>query len=332
MPLSVNSPIVAADIDHIKMLKDLKVWLLKGFNDDKIVIKKDAVYAPQIKSANPIIKAIAPGSKLKILTPAEITALNNFVAAYEGWARELDQMGMDLDPEEDQAVKDLKEVLGPRFPEPFVKMEAVNVMDLEKALDQRMAPNADKTNLRAFAATLKAPGGLERLGKIIAADLFNGNTDRFHPNRKKAITVGGVTINLRCLVNVGNVFRVETAGGSEVGALDFVDPQALFKDTNQPLTQVEKNVDKLWPGRILADKKLRNLFADDVVHDLEAILSPRKSIFSLKTKLGSGASGRIATGMAEGTKLIKSKLEAKYNPNRWTTGILDRYKIICQVR
>ena len=139
-------------------------------------------------------------------------------------------------------------------------------------------------------------------------------------------------MNLRCLVNVGNVFRVDTADGSEMGALDFVDPQSRFWDPNQSLAQAEKHIDKLWPGRILADKKLRNLFAEDVVHDLEAILNPRKSMLSLKTKLGSGAAGRLATGMAEGTKLIKSKLEAKYNPNRWTTGVLDRYKIICQVR
>jgi hypothetical protein len=311
------------------MFKDLKVWLLVGFNNDKVVIKKDAVHAPQIKSANPVIKAIAPNSKLKILTPAETMALNQFVAAYETWSREYHAMGLDIDPDEDQAVRDLKEVLGPRFPEPFVKMEAVNVTDIEKALEQRMS--GDKTSLQAFAATLNAPGGLEKLGKIIAADLFNGNRDRFYPGKASSKTIGGVTINLRCLVNVGNVFRVETDTGSEVGALDFVDPNALFKDISEPLEQGEARAGKLWPGRLLANKKERNAFAEDVVHDLEAILSPRKSTFSLKTKLKFGAAGRVANGMVEGAKLIKSKLESKYNPNRWKPGILQRYKIICQV-
>ncbi len=330
MSLSVDNPIVANDIDKIKMFKDLKVWLLVGFNNDKVVIKKDAVHAPQIKSANPIIRAIAPNAKLKILTPAENMALNQYVMTYEAWARDYQLMGLALDPDEDQAVQDLKLVLGPTFPEPFVKMQAVNVTDIEKALEQRMG--GDKANLRAFTDTLNAPGGLEKLGKIIAADMFNGNRDRFYPGKRSSKTIGGTTINLRCLVNVGNVFRVETAGGSEVGALDFIDPNALFKDISEPLDQGERRTGKLWPGRLLANKKERNAFAEDVIHDLEAILSPRKSMFSLKTKLKSGAAGRIATGMVEGAKLIKSKLEAKYNPNGWRPGILQRYTIICQVQ
>lgn len=331
MSLSVNSPIIYTDIDHIKMLKDLKVWLLIGFNNDKVVIKKDAVHAPQIRSVNPIIKAIAPTSKLKILTPAETAGLNQFVKLYEDWSREYEAMGLDLDPDEDQAVKDLKTVLGPMFPEPFVKMEAVALTDLEKALEKRLAPNSNKADLRAFTATLNAPGGLERLGKIIAVDLFNGNRDRFFPGSKSEKTIGGVSFKLRCLVNVGNVFHVTSAAGGEIGALDFVDPNSLFKDINKPLAEAERAANKLWPGRILADKKLRNAFAEDVVHDLETILSPRKSTFSLKTKLNSGAADRLSKGMAEGGRLIKSKLEAKYNPNRWTQGVRERYMIICTV-
>jgi len=328
--LSVNNPIVAIEIDKIKMFKELKVWLLVGFNNDKVVIKKDAVFAPQIKSSSPAIKAIAPNSKLKILTPAENNALMSYVTNYEEWAREYEAMGAILDPEEDQAVKDLKEALGPNFREPFVKMEAQNVTDIEKALEQRAAGN--KTNLRAFTATLNGPGGWERLGQIVAADMFNGNRDRFYPNLGRALDFRGHTLKMHVLVNPGNVFRVDATHGSQVGALDFVDPNCFFKDINEPLAVGEQRTGKKWPGRLLANKSDRKRLADEIVHDLELVLNPRKSMFSLKTKLKSGAADRLVTGMIEGAKQIKTKLEAKYNPNRWTQGTTDRYKILCEIK
>lgn len=328
MALSLNSPIATNDIYHIKMFKALKVWLLIGGENDKVVIKTDAIHAPQYKSASPIVKAVAAGARVRILTPAELFALKEYVRLYEEVAKAYQDMGMDYNPDEAPAVSDLKQSL--TFGFPFVKMEAVNVMDLEGALQDRLAGN--KGDLRAFTATLNAPGGLERLGKIIAVDLFNGNTDRFYPGSASAKTIAGVTFNLRCLVNVGNVFRVTNTAGPEVGALDFIDPNSRFKDINTPLATAETSAGEPWPARLLADKKRRNDFAKDVVHDLEAILSPRKSRFSLKTKLKGDAASRIATGMVQGAQLIKSKLEAKYNPNRWTSGIRDRYLIICQVK
>jgi hypothetical protein len=330
MPLSVNNPIFANDIDHITMFKALKVWLLTGPNDDKVVIKSDAIQQVQYKSASPIVKAIAPGAKLKILIAPEIAALKQFIADYEQIAQAYQALGMAYRPDEAQAISDLK--LSLTFGFPFVKMEAVDVKDLKEALNNRLGPNADKTDLRNFTTTLNAPGGLERLGQIIAVDLFNGNKDRFYPGAAGTELIGGVNFNFRCLVNVGNVFRVATVGGSDVGALDFIDPQSVFKDINTPLSQAEATAGTPWPGRVLADKKQRNEFAKDVVHDLESVLSPRKSAFSLKTKLKGDAASRLANGMVEGAQRIKSKLEVKYNPGRWTPGITDRYMVMCQVQ
>lgn len=330
MALGLNNTIVSGDIYHFKMFKDLKVFLLIGADNDKVVIKTDAIHAPQIKSANPIIKAISPGSKLKILTPAELAAVKQACETYEYLAREYKEWGIDWNPDEAPAVKSLKESLGFGFP--FVKMEAVNVKDLEGALANRLS--GDKRDIRAFTATLNAPGGLETLGKIIAADMFNGNTDRFFPGSASTKTVGGVDFNLRCLVNVGNVFRVNTAAGSEVGALDFVDPQSKFKNINQSLSDIEEPGDKStwWQARVLVDRSKRKDFAKDVDHDLEKILSPHKSKFSLKTKLNFGSVDRIDKGMVEGARLIKAKLEQKYGPNNWTPAIRERYDIICKVK
>jgi hypothetical protein len=190
----------------------------------------------------------------------------------------------------------------------------------------------NKGDLQSFILALTTAGGLEKLGKIIAADLFNGNTDRFFPGSKGTKTIGGVTFSLRCLVNVGNVFAVISTGGPETGALDFIDPNSLFKNMHEALATAESNAGVLWPGRTLVQKKTRDAFAADCIHDLEALLDPKKSKLRLTTKLGRNADGRLAAGMVQGAQLIKAKLEQKYNPNNWTQGARDRYMLMCQVR
>jgi hypothetical protein len=326
MALSLDIAFTSNDIDHITMFKDLKVWRLQGNNNDSIVIKTDAVHQPQLKSASPIIKAISTASKLKILSAGEILALKSFVSTFEDIDRAYRDLGMAYRPNEAGAVADLKQSL--TFGFPFVKMAYVQQTNLESALESRLG--GDKTDLQEFTATLNAPGGFERLGKIIAADLFNGNTDRFFPGSASTKTIGGVTFDLRCLVNVGNVFRVRLGAGSEVGALDFVDPNSNFKNINTPLAQIE-GPGLQWPARILLDRTLRKDFAKDIVHDFELILSPHKSKYSLKTKLKMDAASRLVDGMVQGAQLITAKLQLKYNPNGWTPGITDRYNIICQV-
>src|ERR1700750_2713603 len=109
MPLSVSNPIVFTDIASITMFKALKVWLLKGHNDDKVVIKIDAIHAPQIKGAKTFIKVVDPRAKVKILTPAERTGLSAYVTATEDFNRDYKAMtGTDFDADEVEAVKDLK--------------------------------------------------------------------------------------------------------------------------------------------------------------------------------------------------------------------------------
>ncbi len=328
MPLSVNNTIVTADIEHITMFKNMKVWRLEGSANDQIVIKIDHPQAPQIKAANIIIKAVDPRAKLKILTTAERQAIKQFVDDFENLVTYYQALGVTYGADQAAAIASLKQSL--TFTEPFVKMEALNLRDLEGALTVRMT--GDKTDLRSFAATLIAPGGLETLGAIVAADMYNGNKDRFYPGSHGTRTIGTVALNLRCLVNVGNVFKINTGTGSALGALDFVDPQSRFKDPNIPLAQAEAAAGEKWPGRYLSEKWRRQAFAKDIVHDLEAILSPKKSRFSLKSKLPSDAASRIEKGMVQGAKQIAAKLEQKYNPNGWNQGLRDRYMIISQVK
>jgi|SRR5215467_966985 len=322
MPLSLDGLIDSNDIAEITMLKFKKVWLLTGFLGDQIVIKKDSVYTKQYDSVNPIVEAVAPDATLRILAASEVASLNNYVIRFTKLTSDWQNHQATYRANEAPAIAALKVVL--TFPEPFVKMRAVRVTDLEKALAKRLAPNADKKDLRTFTATLNASGGLERLGEIIAVDLFNGNTDRFYPGGSGLdTTIGGMTFQLRSLVNVGNVFKIMTDAGNQVGALDFVDPNSPFKDIDQDLATAEQG--EGWQGRLLADRTKRKNFAKDVVGDLEKLLNPHKGRFSLRHKLNRNAAERVEHGMVEGTRLIKKKL-ASLSPTR--QGVQQRLQVI----
>jgi hypothetical protein len=190
---------------------------------------------------------------------------------------------------------------------------------------------AIRANLKAFTATLNAKDGLERLGTIIAVDLFNMNQDRFWPDAPQTEQIGGFEFHFRCLRNIGNVFRIDTGdGSSEVGALDFIFRKEGFTDINKPLAECER-AGGPWGGRILADKARRLAFAKDVAHDLERALNPLNGGFGLKTKLHSDAANRISAGMVTRARVIWGKLQMKYHPNNWTAGTSERQAILAQV-
>lgn len=331
----MNNPIVANDISRIAMFKQLKVYLLKGNAQDKLVIKTDAIQTPQYKSANTIVKAVDHSARVKILSKQEEQALKDYCDSWDdldSFYADLIRQGLPVkNPFEDSrdAVTNLKQSL--TFGFPFVKMEAHNLRDLEGALKDRAAGN--KQDLQAFTQTLTEKGGLEKLGHVVAVDLFNGNTDRFFPGTNNNVTIGPYNIHLKALVNVGNVFVVLTGGGFKVSALDFVDPQSRFKDLNQPLANLEASSSKedQWPGRVLISSSRRSAFASDIVHDLEKILHPKKHALSLKSKLGVFAARRLESGMIAGAQAIRQKLFTKFN-GKWTAGAKERYDLLAKVK
>jgi hypothetical protein len=340
MPLSFDNIITSDDIDHVAVLKEGKIWLLTGHHNppDEIVIKIEPsrfVGPRQYRSVTPFVEAVDPAAGLKILTPQEINALRAFVDGtdHHSLAHDYRKCGLRIPTDEVSAIGNLKEALRTnQFT--FVKMRVFDVKDLQTALDKRLAAqNRDKSDLRAFIAALNAPGGLERLGQIIAVDLFVGNNDRFDPTREpRDVDFCGAKINLRCLTNPGNVFCVYSNRGFKIGALDFIDPNSLFKNINVRLAEAETEAREEWSGRVLADTTKRNKFAKDIAHDLEQILNPRRSRFSPRTKLNRDAAERIAKGMLEGVELIKTKLQSLYYQNRWTAGKRDRYDVMWEAQ
>lgn len=336
--LSLNTPITWEDILSIKALGTHEnVWLLTGFHQDKVVVKKEVFTPTEIKHANFAVKAIAPDAKSKALSAQELGAIDQYISSFEDLQAVYATYKVSLDDSAQKAIESFQK-MKLRPDGTFVKMNAVNVQDLQGAFNSRM--DGDKRDLKSFAATLNAEGGFESLGKIVAVDLFTQNTDRFWPsesgayrNRPLETKDGdyvGTPFKTRCLGNIGNVFCINTGSGNQVGAMDFV-----FNnwDMNKPIGECERDTHMQWGGRILMDKVKREGFAKDIVQDLEIVLSPNRGRFSLKSKLKSDAASRVVRGMVEGAGLIKARLEAKYSPqNRWTLGARERYEMLRQVR
>jgi hypothetical protein len=328
MTLSMTAQIAAADICDVKCYKDLKVYLLRGTDGSELVIKTDAVRDAQIKNTGQVVKAIDPVAKMKILTATELQELKNYCKYvddldlyFAAVARDTPEFNSPV--ERQRAACDLlKESLSFGFP--FTKMQKQTIHNLEDAAAAR--GQGSKDLMRQFVAALKVDGGLERLGVVIAADLFNGNTDRFFPLKTAtAKAIGPFTFNLRVTVNMGNVMLIAGNGGLQATALDYVDPNSTFKDYSNKFSAQES---KDWPGRVLADGRLRHKFVEDVIHDLESLFNPKKSAFSLRTKLGRDAVSRLEKGMKDGTRTIRAALANRANK---PPGLVDRLAIIANV-
>ena len=164
---------------------------------------------------------------------------------------------------------------------------------------------------------LKRSGGLEKLGEIIAADLFNGNTDRFGPPYNLNPGRGPGGIPLAAIYNVGNVFvACDGKGRGKPIGLDNFDPAGESKDVNSA------NLDKKqWGGMLLrpSERANRETYAGLIITDLEALLGPRNRKIPLGTtkRLGNARKARLTKGMVSGAKKLKTTLKAwlRKNPN-----------------
>lgn len=341
MALSVKDPISPTDLADYELIKQGKIIVLIGMGDDKIVLKNEvAIYNPQhAKNANTTMKVVDPKAKLKLLTPVEAAIVRDFIINERDISSAL-SFGVrgskpKINVEVQNAIDELSRLADGEQPAPiWEKMAFVDVKDLDKALQNRLDGNKDE--IKFFIRTLKAgsgtpDGGLEMLGKIVAVDQFNGNTDRFVPNGCTGkFTYKTTKINFQTIQNLSNVFVAVTDGDGTVTGLDFVDGASEFKDINADLRTLE--IDKIvWPFRTLAVKRDRNAFAARIAADLELCLNPKKSAANPFTKLGSDAAKRISKGMVLGAQLIKAKLEAKFKAPR-SIGVKQRLEVLEEVK
>ena len=314
MPLDLNTLIEPSSIFSIKGLSPgHPVYLLEGWTHGTGLVVKLESNAPakHVKSNAMIMHAVSPGATAVPLKPAELQALSAWCAANTDSAAAAPLTG------------DLRQT------GTWIKMNAAqNLLDLSGAAGK--AATGDKTDVRLIAKTLNAPGGLEALGAIIAADAFNSNNDRFafDGNGGQRWPKNPPGPSLQCLANVGNVFIASSSSGAmkPIG-LDTWDPGSQHKNLRDKLDESLAR----WPGRMLGDaaKQDRVNFASMVVGDLETVLGPRNRNFIAKAlvgtnRLGPNSEARVVTGIEQGAKKIRDYLKQRYATHKLPVGLSHR--------
>lgn len=324
MALSMTGSIAAGDICNVKCYKDLKVYLLQGTDGSEIVIKCEGLGADSIKAATHAVKAVEHSARMKILSATEVNELKQYCKYVDELDAYFSELGVSkgmrgfIDRQKD-AVDMLKKTLS--WNDPIVKMKKQTAHHIEDAATNRGEGNKDL--IRLFVSTLKAQGGLEHLGEIVAADMFNNNNDRFSPymiaGEKK---VGPYTLKMKAIMNFGNIFIVDNGNGFSASIMDYIAPTGIGMGPNRSLTN--QTDDLKWMGEVLVEKSTRKKFAQNIIHDLEEVLHPNKSFFSMKKKLGRDAEERLHHGMVNGVRIIRSYFNNRANQKANMTSINER--------
>jgi len=311
MTLNMSGQIAADDITGIKKLDPARpVYLLVG-DSGKVVVKNEITnlaHDPRnMRYAMRNMKAVDPTMATKQLTSSELDAIAQW-AELKRVEAELFQKPLDGD------INTLSQSLV--IPNTaWVKTNFFEgLINLESAAAQLKA-TGDKSGVRAIAAALTAPGGLEKLGQIMAVDCFNGNDDRFDfsqmPNcapYNRLTNTGNVAV---CLQD--NILR-------PVG-MDAWSGSSASRYLDQPPSRE-------WTGVRLKDdqRAWRAQVAAEAAADIEAVLGPRnrRNPFGSPDRLPKNAGQRIAAGMDQGIATLKTKLLNMYAPNQRPPGLQAR--------
>lgn len=315
--LSLDKPIWG--IESIKALhQGHPVFLIVGYDDSHLVVKKETTFDKDNLRRNQLSMQIAsPQSRSVILTNDEVWALKSAVSLIKSYAI-IFRTPVPAD------VTFLEQLLGSGGTW-FKMKEAKGIINLEGAVKQLQQGN--KTGVRALSKALNGSGGLEALGKIVGADMFNNNTDRFNWKGGGPVVIGSETVQMRSLINAGNVMAAMSGGSLTMIGLDSWDPWGA--DEGDMNANVSHNN---WLGTILAPSKggPRLEFARLIVDDLNELLGPRKRRFDFlqKTRLNPDAPQRIVKGMESITKKLVAKLEASQKRPGAPAGIASRLSVL----
>lgn len=325
--LSLTSSI--ADIDSVKALASgHPVYLLKAIDDSRIVVKReDKAGAEANLNANlSAMKAATMQSTGKALDNGEFLVLRDFV---QEWADLVTQTAV-MEPLD---VGKLRADLGMQGT--WYKMPmASGITDLGAAVESLLL-NQDKVGVRSIAKALSAAGGLETLGRVIAADFYNGNNDRFVADGGGGDINPRTTQRFRVLLNIKNVLVMVDHGTLRPAGLDSFDSMGHYGDVSQTIEQLEAsdaNMVPVWAGRKLASTETawRKQFCKDVVADLEDSWGPRnrKIIFASKARLPTNADARLFKGMAQGIDALIAHVRFRNNRANPPAGLASRLAIL----
>lgn len=316
MTLQLNGQFTLEDLRAVRKLDQLRpVFLLVG-ESEKIVVKRDSTANAQdprnLRYAHRNMKAVDGTMASRQLTPHELDALEQFVELKKV---ENGLLNIPLQPD----VVSLSQEITNTGPDTWMKTNFFEgLINLEGAAAQARN-EGDKSGVRAIVEALSAPGGLEKLGQILAVDAFNGNDDRFD--------FGDLPVPAkpcyRRLANVGNVAICLQSGVLRPVGMDAYSGRAEFRSLAD-----HARPDPRWSGYRLKDDQMlwRLQFSEDVAADIETALRPenRRKLFPPKQKLPHNAAERIAYGMDEGIATLKRKLLAMSAPNQRPPGLSAR--------
>lgn len=315
--LSMDSQFTEWDIESIDVFRSGTVYKLTGFGRDTLVIKCEPinVQASALKHAKVAMKAVdrKGGGKVKELSGSERQALKDYVAFMKSVTKDFAQDQVDRFAA-GKGTEDLSQVVDSPL---WYKMPMADLIDADKLLMARLGTEtgfADKGVMVQLCDGLKAKGGLEQVGKIVAADMYIGNGDRFSPVEGSQRMYGGKNFKFKAIMNIGNIFMIgkNTQQRIAFSGHDFIDPNSQYRNYDMSLKDVKDYADVDWLGIHVCDSKSRKKFAKNIVRDLELILTPNRKASSPFRKLGRDAAKRVEKGMLTGMREIVAEIDRKY--------------------
>jgi hypothetical protein len=326
--LTPNGAINCADIADIQRISaGHPVYKVTGWDGEAIVVKKEnAMQAGRIATSASFMRVVDTHHNVNNLDMADQSEIMEWLSSPLRVARET------LDTTKLAHYEALEHDMG-EFGAAFLnevkftKMPVKRIIELEDAY--REQAGGDKTSVRRFAAVLKGRGGLQSLGKIVAADLFNGISDRFDPaGGIPAITVKNAPdVQPQVLRNLGNVMLSIEDEGAVLSGLDFWDRNTGWRQWEQTVNDLEPNYGN-YPGRLLNRSGRAQLltFCSQIIDDLEMILGPRnrKNPLGTNNRLGVNRRGRLHSGIRQGKQLIAAKVATVANSANAPAGLASR--------
>jgi hypothetical protein len=307
MPNYMDIPFLA--VGAVKKYEPRRpVYLIEVGIDSYVVIKNESGANPRDLHFNlKAMKLASPAGAGKVLCQQELAAIDDLLKTSAYWAKQLNK------PEDDDVVALRKDMM---MPGTWFKMaEAKELFHLGKAM-KHLKEKQDKSGVRAIAAALNRPGGLEALGQIVAIDAYNHNTDRFAPNFDGEDRWGQEWL---VLVNADNVIIALDKDLQKPIGLDQFFGASEYKNVSQAIEELEPQFTEKWRGRILskAYTEQRKRYAKEIVIDLEKALGPRNRKFAMFAsqwkRLDPKAADRIFKGMSSGISALTVKLRSLVN-------------------
>jgi hypothetical protein len=312
MALGMNSGISWDGIKLVEVLRPGTVYKLTGYHNDTLVVKSEAANLDKgsFNTTKAAMKTVdRNAATAKALTDTEKSSLKSWAEFWEDYAKLVTDCRMTT-YEIPAPAKDLLDNFRQNPHALWYKMPHADLTDMKGALETRSA--GDKNPIRAFEHALNATGGLEALGKIIACDMFINNADRINPIEGSKMSFGKRELKFKVIKNVGNIFLVRNGTNRSITGMDFVDPSTGYRHYTMTLDEVAESYNEEWFGVWLTDSSKRKKFCKRIVEDLELVLHPNRSNFSLASGLKSDAAKRLERGMIDGARQLVAGLDQKY--------------------